>query len=146
MMLLLPYWLLAGWLWQIIIQGGNWTWLLALASIIGVIANIYKKQWCFAIWLFTNATWTLVDFMAGIYAQSALFAVYTGLAVWGLWKWRKADERFRSEPCRHHLIGVGEEHFCLRLHYGKTCSRPTIFCEYKIQEYRYRRLCMETPE
>ena len=68
------------------------TWAITAASIVGTVANIYKKQWCFIIWLFTNAAWMIVDFVSGMYAQSALFAVYTGLAVWGLIQWgRKKD-------------------------------------------------------
>jgi nicotinamide riboside transporter PnuC len=63
------------------------TWLLTLASVIGVIANIYKRQWCFAIWAVTNAAWMVIDYRAGLPEQSALFAVYFILAIWGLWKW-----------------------------------------------------------
>jgi nicotinamide riboside transporter PnuC len=65
------------------------TWSLTAASIIGTVANIYKKQWCFIIWLFTNTTWMIVDFYKGIYAQSFLFLVYTLLAIWGLIQWTK---------------------------------------------------------
>lgn len=67
----------------------DWTWAVTVASIIGTVANIYKKQWCFLIWLATNGIWMVVDFMAGMYAQAFLFAVYVCLAVWGLIKWRK---------------------------------------------------------
>ncbi|MFA7175560.1 MAG: nicotinamide mononucleotide transporter [Kiritimatiellia bacterium] len=67
----------------------DWTWAVTAASIIGTVANIYKKQWCFLIWLVTNGIWMTVDFMAGMYAQAFLFAVYVALAVWGLIKWRK---------------------------------------------------------
>jgi len=67
----------------------NWTWLITIASITGTVANIYKKRWCFIIWLFTNSLWMIIDFYQGLYAQSFLFAVYTALAIWGLIQWRK---------------------------------------------------------
>jgi nicotinamide riboside transporter PnuC len=65
----------------------SWTWLLTVASIIGVVANIYMQPWCFAIWLFTNLAWMIVDWKKGLKSQAFLFAVYMVLAVWGLIKW-----------------------------------------------------------
>ena len=71
----------------------DYTWLITIASIIGTVANIYKKKWCFWIWLVTNSMWLIIDFRAGLYAQAFLFAVYVLLAVWGLYRWsRKAVE------------------------------------------------------
>ena len=64
------------------------TWILALLSLIGVWLNIKKKSSCFVIWLFTNASWTVYDFSINAYAQSALFLVYTILAVYGLYEWK----------------------------------------------------------
>lgn len=63
-------------------------WLLAVASIIGTLANIKKWRWCFAVWLVTNSIWCVYDFSIGAYAQSGLFLVYVGLAIYGLWEWR----------------------------------------------------------
>ncbi len=67
----------------------DYTWIITAISIIGVVANIYKKRWCFGVWLVTNTSWMLIDFYAGLYAQSVLFAVYVVLAAWGLMQWRK---------------------------------------------------------
>lgn len=67
----------------------DWTILVTIVSLIGTIANIYKKRWCFIIWLFTNATWCIYDFYKGLYSQSLLFLVYTGLSIWGLKQWKK---------------------------------------------------------
>ena len=30
----------------------DWTWAVTAASIVGTVANIYKKRWCFIVWLF----------------------------------------------------------------------------------------------
>jgi nicotinamide riboside transporter PnuC len=67
----------------------DFTWLITIASIVGTVANIYKRQWCFIIWLVTNSAWMIVDFCMGMYSQAALFAVYVGLAMWGLIQWRR---------------------------------------------------------
>ncbi len=65
------------------------TWGLAGLSLVGVVLNIKKKTECFVIWLVTNASWTVYDFSIGAYAQSFLFSIYTVLAVYGLYEWRK---------------------------------------------------------
>ena len=67
----------------------DWTWLLALASLIATIANIHKRRWCFAVWICTNLSWAVYDASIHEYSQSALFACYAVLAAWGIVKWRK---------------------------------------------------------
>lgn len=66
----------------------DFTYLITIASIIGTVANIFKKRWCFIIWIFTNALWFAVDTYNGLYSQAMLFAVYFWLSVWGLIRWR----------------------------------------------------------
>jgi len=70
----------------------DWTWAVTAASLIGTVANIKKYSWCFIIWFFTNAIWAIYDYHIGAKAQSFQFAVYTGLAVWGIYEWRKNYE------------------------------------------------------
>lgn len=65
------------------------TWVLAGLSLIGVWLNIKKRSECFGIWLITNSAWMIYDFSISAYAQSALFFVYTVLAIYGLYEWRK---------------------------------------------------------
>lgn len=64
-------------------------WLLAILSLIGVILNIRKNRFCFVIWVGTNFAWAIIDFYEGIPAQGVLFLVYGGLALYGLYAWRK---------------------------------------------------------
>lgn len=64
-------------------------WIITLLSFIGVILNIKKRKESFVIWVFTNSVWCIYDFHIGAYAQSGMFAVYTALAVWGIYSWRK---------------------------------------------------------
>ena len=68
------------------------SWFISALALVGVVLNIYKVRWCFAVWLCTNCAWMIVDFSAGLYAQAVLFAVYAVLAVWGLVKWAKNGE------------------------------------------------------
>ncbi|HUV04361.1 MAG TPA: hypothetical protein VMX94_04565 [Armatimonadota bacterium] len=70
----------------------HWTWIVTAASIIGTTANVYKRRWCFGVWVVTNAVWCAYDMSIRQYSQAMLFGVYLGLAVWGLWKW-KAEGR-----------------------------------------------------
>ena len=39
----------------------------------------------------TNASWCVYDYHIGAYAQSCLFLIYTGLAVWGIVEWTKKN-------------------------------------------------------
>ena len=63
--------------------------LLTVLALVGVILNIKRKRACFYIWLFTNASWAVVDFYKGIPAQGLLFTAYTALAVWGIIEWKE---------------------------------------------------------
>lgn len=65
------------------------TWILTALSIYGVWLNINKRRSCFIVWACTNFNWMIIDYYHGLYAQSALFAVYFLLAVWGLVEWGK---------------------------------------------------------
>lgn len=63
--------------------------ILTILALTGVILNIKKNISCFYIWFFTNASWSIIDFYKGIPAQGFLFLVYTGLAVYGIFQWKK---------------------------------------------------------
>lgn len=73
------------------------TWIVTAFSILGVVLNIYKNKWCFAIWAVTNFSWMIIDFREEIYSQSLLFAVYFILAVFGLYKWSKQNDKTKSD-------------------------------------------------
>ncbi len=66
-------------------------WIITALSILGVVLNIYKMRTCFYIWSVTNFAWMIIDWRAGLYSQSALFAVYFVLAIWGIIKWKSSD-------------------------------------------------------
>jgi nicotinamide riboside transporter PnuC len=67
-------------------------WLVAGASLVGVVLNIRRRRECFFVWAVTNASWTIVDVYHGISSQAALQAVYFCLALWGIVALRKRDE------------------------------------------------------
>ena len=68
------------------------SWIISVLALVGVVLNIYKIRYCFWVWMVTNCYFCALDFAAGLYAQSALFAVYAVLAIWGLVKWTKVDD------------------------------------------------------
>lgn len=64
------------------------TWGLAGVSLIGVMANIHKKRYCFYIWSFTNTGWMLTFAYLGVWAHAALSGVYLATSLYGLAKWK----------------------------------------------------------
>jgi len=67
----------------------DFMWIITAASIVGVVANIYQKRWCFWIWAVTNASWAAYDITLGAWSQATLMMVYFILSIWGLIQWRK---------------------------------------------------------
>lgn len=68
-------------------------WFVTSMSLLGVVLNIYKRKECFIIWACTNFIWCVYDFSIGAIEQSALFAVYFALAIWGLIKWNTVTNK-----------------------------------------------------
>ena len=66
-----------------------WMWAVSVASLVGTVANVHRKRWCFHVWAVTNACWACYDLWKGAYAQAALMAAYFGLSIWGLFTWRR---------------------------------------------------------
>jgi nicotinamide riboside transporter PnuC len=66
-----------------------WTWIITGASLIGTVLNARKNIKCFYIWLGSNSAWAIYDFTIGEYSQAALFAIYVGLAIYGIREWKK---------------------------------------------------------
>ena len=64
-------------------------WMLAGLSIFGVVLNVHKDPGGFLVWMFTNASWAVIDFRKRLYAQSFLFVVYFFLALWGWISWAR---------------------------------------------------------
>jgi len=50
----------------------EWTWILTVLSLAGVILNIRKDSRCFAIWIVTNSGWAIYDAIIGAYAQGCV--------------------------------------------------------------------------
>jgi len=65
----------------------------AIVAVTGVVINLYKDKpwwrWCFKLWLFSNACSCVIMIQRQVYAYIPLRAIYFGIAVWGVWKWRK---------------------------------------------------------
>ncbi len=64
------------------------TWSLTCTSILGAVLNVKKRRSGFIAYTVANVGWVAVDIYYGVYAQAALFIVFTGLSVWGLITWK----------------------------------------------------------
>ncbi len=53
----------------------------------GVVLNVQQNALCFYLWAGTNLLNAWYAYRKTAYPQAALFAVYTGLAVWGITEW-----------------------------------------------------------
>jgi nicotinamide riboside transporter PnuC len=69
----------------------DWAWLLAALSITGTVFNVKKKVACFYIWAFGEIFWVILDLKNGCYGRVFLDAVHFGMAIWGIYGWRKKD-------------------------------------------------------
>lgn len=67
------------------------TWIISALALAGTILNANRNKSGFYLWFFTNLFWVIVDFKAGLYAQSALFLAYTLLAIKGIITWTKKE-------------------------------------------------------
>lgn len=76
-------------------------WSVAVASVIGVVANIHRRRWCFHIWAVTNASWTAVDVWHGVWAQAALQGLYFFLAIYGIVKWKRQHGKDSANESDH---------------------------------------------
>ncbi len=66
-------------------------WTLTVISIVGAVLNIKKKRSSFAVYTVANIGWIAVNIYHGIYAQAALFLVFTGLSTWGWIEWGRRE-------------------------------------------------------
>ncbi len=68
------------------------TWIVSLLALTGTILNSNRNKYGFLLWIATNLFWVVVDFRAGLYAQSALFAAYVVLAIKGILTWSRKEK------------------------------------------------------
>jgi len=65
-------------------------WIVAAASLVGTVANVYQRRWCFLVWIATNGCWIAYDVYKTAYPQAALMSTYLALSVLGWFKWAPA--------------------------------------------------------
>lgn len=65
------------------------TWTLAAISVVGAYLNAKQKRIGFIVWGLANVFWLFIDGYRGIYAQSALYAVFIGFNIYGWIRWGK---------------------------------------------------------
>lgn len=67
------------------------TWIVIIIALAGTILNIKKRKEGFICWSLSNLYLMVYNFTIQVYPQSLLFAVYLGLAIWGLLSWRNEE-------------------------------------------------------
>jgi len=68
-------------------------WINTLVAIAGTVLNARMRREGFYLWLVANVVFLVHNLRIREYPQAALWAVYVGLAVYGLWSWgRKQRE------------------------------------------------------
>lgn len=66
------------------------SWFLTSLSIAGAIMNVKKMRSSFAVYTIANLGWILVDLYYEIYAQAALFVIFTAISIWGWLNWGRS--------------------------------------------------------
>jgi hypothetical protein len=64
------------------------TWFLTIVALIGAYLNSKQQKEGFYYWLVSNTGFSLYNFMIGEWAMCILFAVYLGITINGLRKWK----------------------------------------------------------
>jgi nicotinamide riboside transporter PnuC len=72
-------------------------WTLTLVSITGAILNVLRKRASFFLYTVANIGWICINIYHSIYAQATLFAVFTGLSIWGWIEWGKQAEKIEEQ-------------------------------------------------
>lgn len=75
----------------------DWMWVVTVASLIGTVANVYRRRWGFLVWVGTNSAWVVYDIHLAAWPQAALMAVCLVLAVWGWFAWGRASSSGRGD-------------------------------------------------
>lgn len=66
---------------------------IVILSIIGYFFNVYKRPAGYLCWIVTNAYWVLHNFYIHEYAQTALFAFYFIVTLYGFYRWKLDDNK-----------------------------------------------------
>ena len=66
----------------------EFAYIITAASVVGTIANSFKKRWCFIVWGVTNTFWIFYNIIFKNYAQAILYVFNLIMAIVGFIKWR----------------------------------------------------------
>ena len=71
----------------------NLLWIVAIAESVGAIANVYKRWWCFIIWICTSVIWAAYSAYTHVWAQAAVWTLYIFITTIGLRKWYREERK-----------------------------------------------------
>lgn len=69
------------------------TWIIVGFSIIAGFYNARKSIISYFIWPFTNASLMIINVIQHQYAQALLWFIYLVLVVYGIYNWRKLENK-----------------------------------------------------
>lgn len=67
------------------------TWTATIVALAGTVLNCKQIRACFYLWTVTNAMWFFWDMHSGLWSRCLLDIVQFGLAIWGIYEWKKLD-------------------------------------------------------
>ena len=73
-----------------------YTWAATVIAFAGTILNCKQIRACFYLWTITNAMWFFWDISQSLYSRALLDVIQFGLAIWGVYEWRRLDDRRNS--------------------------------------------------
>lgn len=68
------------------------TWVATIVALTGTVLNCKQIRACFYLWTITNTMWFAWDIYCGLYSRAFLDLVQLGLAIWGIYEWKRIQE------------------------------------------------------
>ena len=62
-------------------------------SLVGVVLNVRKCRWCFALWFASNLAWAVWGAWTGAWGLTAQNLVFAGFSIWGWRVWSREAAR-----------------------------------------------------
>lgn len=73
------------------------TYIMTALSIIGTVANSFRRKWCFYLWAVTNTFWCVYNFAHEEYALAIQYAFNFAMAVVGLIRWSREERKEKEQ-------------------------------------------------
>ena len=72
-------------------------WFVIIIALCGTYLNIKQNKYSFLVWTFSNFCLYCINIHIEMYAQAALFAIYTAMSVYGFITWMKMEKNKKED-------------------------------------------------